>query len=254
MICDWSPLRRELAAWRADGLDLPIWWRDDDAITVTPALDQLERLAERLALPVHLAVIPAHAEAALAERLRSAHVLHALVHGWAHENHEPAGRKKAEFGSPRPQAADELADALTRLEAVFGADLLAVFVPPWNRLHPDHLALLVQAGYRGLSTFGPREHAHPRPGLLALNTHVDPIDWRGTRGFAGDESCLGAAIAHLAARRDGTADAAEPTGLLSHHLAHDEGCWDFAERFLAVTSDHPAARWSAARALFPPPE
>ena len=237
MICDWSPLRRELAAWRADGLDLPIWWRDDDAITVTPALDQLERLAERLALPVHLAVIPAHAEAALAERLRSAHVLHALVHGWAHENHEPAGRKKAEFGSPRPQAADELADALTRLEAIFGADLLAVFVPPWNRLHPDHLALLVQAGYRGLSTFGPREHAHPRPGLLALNTHVDPIDWKGTRGLIDPARLLAQIAGLLRDRREGRADRGEPFGYLTHHLVHDPEVWQFSEAFLAELLD-----------------
>jgi hypothetical protein len=230
-------LRRELAAWRAAGLDLPIWWRDDDAVTVTAALDQLERLAEKLALPVHLAVIPAHAEAALAERLHIAHGLRALVHGWAHENHEPSGRKKAEFGSPRPQAADQLGEGLTRLKAVLGADLLAIFVPPWNRLHPDHLAPLVRAGYRGLSTFGPRAHAHPFPGLLAVNTHVDPIDWKGTRGLIEPARLIPQIASLLRDRREGRADGGEPFGYLTHHLIHDPEIWHFSEAFLAEMLD-----------------
>ena len=66
MTVDWANLDAELAIWRAEGLHLPIWWRDDDAIAPTPALDRLAALAEDLSLPVHIAVIPKHAEPALA--------------------------------------------------------------------------------------------------------------------------------------------------------------------------------------------
>ena len=31
----------ELAQWRSEELTLPIWWRDDDAIAPTPALERL---------------------------------------------------------------------------------------------------------------------------------------------------------------------------------------------------------------------
>ena len=48
----------ELARWRAEGLSLPIWWRDDDAIAPTPALERLLALAEQFEAPLHLAVIP----------------------------------------------------------------------------------------------------------------------------------------------------------------------------------------------------
>ena len=67
MTQNWQPLHQEFAYWRASGLTLPVWWRDDDAITVTPQLDQLVDLSERIGLPVHLAVIPRDADAKLAE-------------------------------------------------------------------------------------------------------------------------------------------------------------------------------------------
>jgi hypothetical protein len=47
MTTDWTPLRKELAIWRAEGLTLPLWWRDDDAVTATAALDRLVALSYR---------------------------------------------------------------------------------------------------------------------------------------------------------------------------------------------------------------
>jgi hypothetical protein len=40
MTPDWTALDAELAAWDQAGLTLPLWWRDDDAVKPTPALDQ----------------------------------------------------------------------------------------------------------------------------------------------------------------------------------------------------------------------
>lgn len=67
---DWSPLRSMLKRYRANSFDLPIWWRDDDAITPTPALEQLSTLSTDLGLSVHLAIIPKLADQELVQYLQ----------------------------------------------------------------------------------------------------------------------------------------------------------------------------------------
>ncbi|QJF52564.1 polysaccharide deacetylase family protein [Roseobacter ponti] len=228
----WQPLRDELRLCRADGLDVPLWWRDDDAIRPTPALDRLTDMAARVGVPVHLAVIPALAEPALGAYLRGNDGLIALVHGWAHENHAPEGDKKAEFGHPRSDGAAEIAKAVARLERLCGPHLLRVFVPPWNRFDNSFIDALRSSGFRGLSAFVARQTPMAAPGLLRINTHVDPIDWRGTRGLIMPETIIAGAVDRLRARRTGTEDATEPLGLLTHHLVHTEDVWQFTETFL----------------------
>jgi hypothetical protein len=89
---------------------------------------------------------------------------------------------------------------------------------------------------------------------VQVNTHVDVIDWRGTRGFIGEQQALGAATAHLQARREGRADANEATGWLTHHLAHDDACWAFLERLFDRTRREPAVAWQRADILFSVPK
>jgi hypothetical protein len=110
-------------------------------------------------------------------------------------------------------------------------------------------AALPGLGFRGLSTFKPRATSE---GLVQINTHIDIVDWPGTRRFVGTDAALAAAVAHLAARRTGTCDGQEPTGLLTHHLAHDEGCREFVADFVRRTRAHAAARWLAADEAFAP--
>ncbi|MDB5488258.1 MAG: hypothetical protein JWQ58_1973, partial [Reyranella sp.] len=101
---------------------------------------------------------------------------------------------------------------------------LPVMVPPWNRIAPVLVPTLPEIGYRGLSTFGPRLRVHPVRGLLQVNTHVDLIDWKAGRVFAGEETVLAGLVTALAQARSG---GGEPIGILSHHLAMDAGAWDF---------------------------
>lgn len=237
MSLDWSPLTRELAAWRAEGRALTLWWRDDDAIEPTPALDQLLQLAEDLQLTVHLAVIPEPATQALAEVVRGTARARALVHGWAHRDHALAGEKKAEFGQPRDGAMAETAAALPHLRGLFGDDLCAIFVPPWNRIAPRIVACLPDHGYRAVSTYGPRRARLVLPGLVQINTHIDPIHWRGNRSLADPAQQIATLTAHLADRRAGRADAAEPLGFLSHHLVHDPQVWGFTRACLCRLLD-----------------
>ncbi|WP_371225145.1 polysaccharide deacetylase family protein [Roseovarius sp. 2305UL8-3] len=242
---DWTPLATELQQWQAEGLKLPFWWRDDDAVSDTPALRDLARMAQEAGLPVHLAVIPAHADATLAARVTNTPTLIPVVHGWSHDNHAPASQKKAEFGAHRPLDVleSEARNGLNRLQTLFGADVKPLFVPPWNRIAPDLVPRLPDCGFHTLSTFTPRAKAHPAPGLTQINTHIDPINWRGGGGLVEESALIAHTTKLLQDRRAGRADASEPLGLLTHHLVHDASIWSFCARLVAVLMDGPATPW-----------
>jgi hypothetical protein len=247
----WDALAAELDAWAEAGTTASFWWRDDDAAEATPALDRLLDLRARLGVPLAIAAIPATAQPSLAGALGGIADIAVLQHGWAHRNHAAPGEDKIELGARAAwDIAAELARGRARLIEAVALPPLPVLVPPWNRIEASLLPLLPGLGYDGLSGWAARPAPEPAPGLRAVNTHVDIIDWHGSRGFAGDDAAIGQAVAHLAAKRSGAADADEPTGLLTHHLAHDDGGWAFIERFVAATIAHGAARWDHAGALF----
>lgn len=236
----WEALEREVDAWRREGREATLWWRDDDAAGPSPALSRL--LALRPACPLGLAVIPAAARDSLAGELTGAVDL--LVHGFAHANHAEAGARKSEYPAGRG-VPDELRAARDRLEDRFGNRVLPVFVPPWNRMGADAAAALPAAGYRLISGYRGR----PEGPLPRLDTHVDLVDWRGGRCFAGDATVLGALADALAVRR-GTGDP-RPTGVLSHHLVHDFAAWRFLEDLLAWGWEAPGVRWVRPRDALP---
>lgn len=254
----WERLSVELDAWAANGQVAEFWWRDDDAIDVTPALDRLLALRADINLPLALAVIPANARPALSAALKGQAGVDILQHGYAHISHRPADEKKAELGADRDlwDVARELSDGRARMLDLFDADWLSVMVPPWNRIDPAVTHLLPGLGFHGLTTFNARptrDEAEDDGALIIVNTHVDIIDWSGTRGYAGDDVVLSAAVDHLAAKRTGRADPVEATGILTHHLAHDDACWAFIEKFGRFTATNTAAVWRAATDLFPVP-
>lgn len=241
----WNALTHELDAWSKAGRTATFWWRDDDAIAVTPALKRLLDLAGRHAIPVGLAVIPRRAEAALFAELAGHANVRVLQHGYDHANHAPPGAKKCELGAHRPREAvlAELAEGRAKLkkEAPPGL-LLDVMVPPWNRIDPAVVAGLGSLGFTALSADKPRKALRDTAGLVRANSHVDTIEWVNRR-FAGEAAVLRAVVKHLTARRLGKADGDEPTGILTHHLAQDEDGWRFMDRFIGATARHPAARW-----------
>ncbi|WP_227271695.1 polysaccharide deacetylase family protein [Roseobacter weihaiensis] len=238
---DWTPLRHALQEYRRSGLNLPVWWRDDDVTAPSSPLDQLHRLAESLDFPVHLAVIPGVAQETLAELTATSDHMVPLVHGWLHQNNTPAGAKKAEFGLYTKDGADNLTLALTQMRRLFGELFLPVFVPPWNRIDPVYADCLGAAGYRGLSTFTARSAPMAAPGLVQINTHIDPVDWHGTRSLKDPDLLISQTVDVLLARRTGAADPAEPLGYLTHHLIHTAELWDFSHSFLQEMLDGGAA-------------
>jgi len=243
----WAIIEQELALWRESGREPVLWWRDDDAAEATPALDRLLALQRIHEVPLALAVVPASATPALAERLAQAPGIDLLQHGYAHTNHAPAGDKKAELGAHRPAmiVLGELGTGWMALERLFGPRVLPVLVPPWNRIAPGLVPALPEIGYRGLSTFGIRRRVSPVSGLVQVNTHVDLIDWR-TRRFAGIETVLAVFVQALASSRI----SGEPIGLLSHHLAMDEAAWDFLQSFWGKVGGMPGMKIEPAHDLF----
>jgi hypothetical protein len=232
----WCDFEAELAAWGAEGRVATLWWRDDDAVAATAALDRL--LAITAEIPLMLAVIPKPLEQSLVSRLDGTAV-YVVQHGFAHVNHRPPGQKACEIGLDRSREAveAELLAGQEILRSAFGPRWHPWLVPPWNRIDPDLARRVPALGYAGLSTFAPRRNP------FQVNAHVDPIAWKDGRRFIGAGKTLSRLTEHLAARRAGFVDAAEPTGFLTHHLSHDAELWGFLSDLTTVVSGCPAARW-----------
>ena len=244
----WAAIDEELARWRDAGRTPTLWWRDDDAVDATPALDRLLTLQRTHGVPLALAIVPAGATQALATRLSQAPGIDLLQHGYAHSNHAPAGEKKSELGPERPAmlVLGELGTGWLALERLFGSSVLPVLVPPWNRIAPGLVPALPEIGFRGLSTFGIRPRTRLVSGWVQVNTHIDLIDWR-TRRFTGTEVVLDAFARALVSARTGSD---EPLGLLSHHLAMDEPAWDFLNSLWERVRGMPDIGIAAAKRLF----
>ncbi|MGF7163107.1 hypothetical protein FHS85_004765 [Rhodoligotrophos appendicifer] len=240
-------LTEELERWDAAGLRPQFWLRDDDAVRDTPELRRLVDACRPSAVPLSLAVIPNGAEQCLQNAFEDVFgpQISLLVHGFAHENHEPEGIKKCELGPSRPLAtvAGEVALGKARLEQLFGARVLPVLVPPWNRMRPDLAPLLSELGFVGLSTFGAQ--CFGAGGLVEVNTHVDLMDWRSRKGKTAD--AVAEEIAQLlATRRIGSARG--PVGVLAHHLVHDDAAWEALAAVFAATMGRGA--WLRGEAVF----
>lgn len=243
----WRDLHRELGEWRAAGRTAELWWRDDDASVLTPALERLLALSRTSGVPLALAVIP---ESADREAISGARCV--VMHGCDHRNRARVGEKKTEFpAAERDEAAlERVVRARERLASLAGERFIPVLAPPWNRLRNDLIARLPEAGLRGLSRYGARGAA--RKGVREVNTHVDIIAWRRDRRFAGEQEALASLVQHLAARRRGAADADEPTGILTHHALHEDAAWQFLTRLFDETRGAGAV-WRDARPLFAAP-
>ena len=224
------------------GETIEFWWRDDDAGNPSPALMRLLDVADVQNVPLAIAVVPAWLDTDVQASIAASAQSTVLQHGYAHINHGAKGQKSLELGNRTVDAiANELSTGKAILEDAFGAAFMPILVPPWNRIdHALHPCLRVW-GFRGLSVFGRRAQAEVSPGVALVNTHLDPIDWRGTRGFVGEETMLERLLQQL--------DADEPIGLLTHHLVMDEQCWSFLERLLSTLVRHPAVRLCSASSL-----
>jgi hypothetical protein len=225
-----SLLLRELARWHAAGHRPLLWWRDDDARGISPALNRLLLIAE--GLPLSIAVIPAGVSPTLARQLGGQRSVTIAQHGIDHVNRrQPAEGPAADYTSAI--AAGPLTRRLLAgREALEQAGLEPVFfAPPWNRIEPVLLEALTISGYFALS--GWNGEGAVRPGLQRLDSHIDLLRWKGGARFRGAGRIYEDLRRHLAERRrTGAFD--RPIGLLTHHLDHDEPSWKFLEVLLRL--------------------
>ncbi len=227
-----DPVRRALAA---RPTPVRLFLRDDDAGWDDHGLQALLDTCGRHRLPIDVAVIPAEVTDARAawllhEQRRYPARLGLHQHGWAHANHEAAGRK-CEFGASRRPVAwrDDVARGQQVLGASLGRAVDAIFTPPWNRCAPALGSILVDLGFTVLSrdaSAAPLDTPH----LAECPVHVD---WSAKRhGAPQSAAAIGAACA--------TALATQPVvGLLFHHAVMDAEDLARAGALLALLAASP---------------
>lgn len=228
---DWlRPVRDAL-----DALDRPVacFVRDDDGGWADDRLFAMLDVFDRHTMPIDVAVIPDALEPELARALASrttGGVLHLHQHGCAHVNHEPAERRKCEFGPARPVAAlhDDVARGWDRLTTLLGDAVEPVFTPPWNRCVDELGGVLAAVGLRVLS----RDHTagvigHPDVAEVAIN-----VDWFGSsKGERWSRGQLGARVADRIA-------SGGPLGLMLHHGVTDDAELADIEDLISLLAAH----------------
>lgn len=245
---DWTDLADELDCWHRSGGMATFWWRDDDAVEPSAALDRLLEFAA--VVPLCLAVIPAAATPELAARLAAFSNVSVLQHGWRHQNHcGPTAKNEYPATRLDGEVSCELAAGKAQLTMLFGTRALRVFVPPFHGFDDRFTPLLAARRIVAISRFGPSQTGNAWPGVREVNVHVSLFDWR-SQSFGGEAAALSRIVEHLRARRLGGLRREEPTGVLTHHLVQDAPSYRFLERFVDATAAHPAARWVDAQTLF----
>lgn len=235
----WQELRDELAERHRAGQTIKFWLRDDDAIEPTEPLGKLLALSDEFEVPMTLAVIPALTGTRLADALSDKHNIAVAVHGWSHTNHAPEPEKKQELGPHRAieTIASELHRGFLLLNGLHSERFVPVLVPPWNRVATALLPELPAIGFRAISVYGKAKNAGFLP---QINTHVDLMDWHGTRGCYPAEKLISDILMQIRLR---TEDHPEPVGILAHHLVHDDAAWEFLRTLFSVTADTEGCQW-----------
>ena len=253
-LLDWDVLDRELNQWAADGLTATFWWRDDDASRDSDQLARLLELTASSQTPVSLAVVPDWLTDTLPNSIAQFPHVSVLQHGYAHRSHAGSGARKSEFADNRDVSdmRTEIISGEQILRDNFGGQFLPVMVPPWNRYGGALRSLFIELEFTGLSAMWASDPAQSRYPLRQVNTHIDPIAWRGDRGYAGADVVLEQLISHLRLRREISACLAEPTGLLTHHLDHTPDVWNFCEQFVHRLSAHSCVQWVSAAQIWSP--
>jgi hypothetical protein len=248
----WPMLQHELDLWTDAGLKASFWWRDDDAVSATSQLEILDQLSQTFGVPVSIAVIPARLDESLPNFIQGQSHFSVLQHGYSHTSHATKGVKKIELGGERSLDSIETELSLGHqiLTHAFPEHFVPVVVPPWNRIEPRTYKILQTVGLTGISIVRARKSTYVVPGLLQVNTHLDPISWRHGRGFIGSQIAIALLHQHLYLRRTTDRCRDEPTGLLTHHLDQNDMVWRFCRSLFKHLNQHPAVHWLSAQQIW----
>lgn len=243
----WNELRDELDLWKQQNRVAGLWWRDDDAVEISPRLHLLRGLAARFRLPLALSVVPARASWKLSPWMRSWNEAIVIQHGLTHGNLAPVGAKKSEWSCEQTRTMlAELAKGRAILEQLFAGQFCPVLVPPWNRIAQEVVNQLCQIGFVAVSaSYKTKIQAGATASRCrSIHVHIDPVDWP-KREFSGAKRVLAELVAHLQILRcQSTGNAVDhPIGLLTHHLIMCQRLHRFLEQLFTLTCTHQAVRW-----------
>ena len=229
-----DPLRSAL-----DAVEEPVrfFFRDDDAGWDDAALERVLDVFEPSGLPLDVAAIPTAMSSRTVELLtgregrigRDGVTVH--QHGFAHVNHEPAGRK-CEFGVSRSpgQQAEDVAAGRALLRELVG-DVPAVFTPPWNRCAPWTAEVLRELGFEVLS----RDLSAGSADVAELRELPVTVDWFAKlKRVPVDRGGRGELLA-------GSARGSRPVGVMLHHAVMSEEDLDDLRALLALVAAHGSA-------------
>ena len=211
-----------------------VFFRADDVAIPSIKQDRLLGIFARHDAPLCAALVPAwmtvkHWEA-IARSVQGKHHLFAWhQHGWNHLNHESAG-KKQEFGpgANPEQKRRAIIRGRDKLVSILGNHFLPVFTPPWNRLDPETIGILLDAGFRAISRY--RGDKLPSlPGLPDLPVNVDLHTRKETSPEAGWDAFLAELDQALASGR---------VGFMLHHQRMNEAAFDFLDALLPMLRAH----------------
>jgi hypothetical protein len=235
-------LEAELARWRRAGRGAQFWWRDDDAQRLTPALVRLLDQAKQAGTPLTLAVVPVGCDPDLATHLRDRSDVTIAQHGVDHCNASSADRP-SQFDDSTPVEAVALAIQAGAVALEDFRRVLPIYVPPWNAVQPNVQAALEWLSIGGLSAFG--QAASPS----RIDAHIDLMRWGARPRFLGRQRFF-RRLRRLLQDRRRAGHWAEPIGLLTHHLAHDEPAWRFLRALLDWAPLRQTVQWRSAGELF----
>jgi Glycosyltransferase family 28 C-terminal domain/Polysaccharide deacetylase len=240
---DWLiPVREAL-----DGLPHPasVFFRNDDCGWRDDRLLLLLDIFADFGFPVDLAAIPAALNSAFAQKLSrrmAAHPerLRIHQHGYAHLNHEPAG-KKCEFGPARDYISQhsDIESGQRRLAELLGAAPDPIFTPPWNRCTAVTARCLAELGFQVLSR---DSHAVPLEGFGLRELPIG-LDWFAQRKKVRLDRMEWGKL--LAARLQSGAS----IGIMLHHAVMDAEEMQALAQLLSVLARHSNATCHTMRAL-----
>ena len=244
----WSALADELERWRSENRCATFWWRDDDACKAGPKFERLVEISTANRAPLALGVIPALLKSNLVPPVVDSPCVTAMQHGYSHTNYAPVedGVGAWELGTHRglSEVLREAKHGSEIMRRAFGERSLPVMVAPWNRIAPELFPGLRELGFCGASASGVRAAREPVDGLRLANIHCDLLKWKGGEPrFRTARKVALELVEHLSARRTGSFDRDEATGILTHHVDLDEDSWQFLEQFVKWINSHPAGRW-----------
>jgi predicted glycosyltransferase len=183
------------------------FFRDDDAGWGDERLLLLLDVFDDAGVEVDVAAIPAALSPELAELLLARGFVHVHQHGFAHANHEVAGRK-CEFGPSRPahlQRAD-IVGGQRLLREQLGEAVEPFFTPPWNRCTAVTARAVREAGLA----------------VLSRESRAEPFDLDGLRELPVSVDWVRPATrAELGEMLAGAARTGGPVGVMLHHAVMD---------------------------------